>query len=414
MVRALPGGPSILPRLTPRERDVDEVRLAKASALGRSVSAERVAAALGGFRLDTEMQACDTSSASVLSIPPDTVTALDWRSAVDRAALGANPATTEFEMADGTGRGALAAWPLAVREHGSDRVGSVRPFGLIKALKTGATGILNDISHADDGPLGRLETDLTRVAGCSVQTNVYLSEREATGFGRHWDDHEVIIVQCHGRKLWEVHEPITLAPVRPLTSRDEGGPVVWSGVLEPGLGLYIPRGWAHAVKGFADQFSAHYTIGFTRPCGIDVLAAMPEVLSSHGDRLDASAAIEALPTAIDLVQARSRGTARARRCHGPMTALLSLDGDFASTLLEAPLPGGAVFLDGDVQPNEIGMLAHRIPFAFDRSLVPAIARLLEAEPFTITDLADETGIPVDDLTTTIRQLAEWDLVRLAQ
>lgn len=84
-----------------------------------------------------------------------------------------------------------------------------------------------------------------------VRANAYLTPRSSSGFHRHFDTHDVIVVQLHGIKTWEVCD----APL-PLPHEEQQGDSSRCGglaspmarvELAPGDVLYLPRGHVHAA-----------------------------------------------------------------------------------------------------------------------------------------------------------------------
>ncbi|MFN8038101.1 MAG: cupin domain-containing protein [Acidimicrobiales bacterium] len=124
------------------------------------------------------------------------------------------------------------------------------------------TAIINSADRYDPA-LADVCTDLTLATGSAVNTNIYLSYGEAEGFGAHWDSHDTLIVQVHGAKRWSVYEPLVLSAQRPWNDREISDRPVWTGVLEVGMALLVPRGWGHRVEG-SDDLTIHYTIGINR------------------------------------------------------------------------------------------------------------------------------------------------------
>ena len=113
-----------------------------------------------------------------------------------------------------------------------------------RALRLGCTVLLLDLEPVWPGVRDlavRLSSELEE----EVQVNAYLTPRQQAGLPRHADDHDVIVVQLHGRKHWRVF--------------DRSGEPVVETALGPRDVLYVPRGWEHEVR--ADTFSLHLTIG---------------------------------------------------------------------------------------------------------------------------------------------------------
>jgi hypothetical protein len=127
-------------------------------------------------------------------------------------------------------------------------------------LSAGATLIVNkaDRLHRDvRANRERLEHWVSELAWC----NAYATWCDTSAFGRHWDDHDVIILQAEGAKDWAVFDP----------ADDEHEQPVFEDTLVPGDVLHIPRGWPHMVTGRGGP-SMHWTFGFRRPTVGDLLA----------------------------------------------------------------------------------------------------------------------------------------------
>lgn len=112
-------------------------------------------------------------------------------------------------------------------------------------------------------------------SGERVQVNIYLTTQDTAGFDLHWDDHDVLVVQLAGSKTWEVRGASRLAPLRrdAAENTDPSAEVLWSGVLQVGQVMHIPRGfWHRATR--TDRgggFSLHATFGITQRTGVDWL-----------------------------------------------------------------------------------------------------------------------------------------------
>lgn len=123
-----------------------------------------------------------------------------------------------------------------------------------------------------------LAGDVERHTSCEVNVNVYLTPGRSRGFGRHYDSHDVLILQLAGRKHWKLYEPPADLPMenlagarrqlfaRPLHYQDELpqaaliNTVAREIVLEPGDLLYLPRGHVHEAY-TGDELSLHLTVG---------------------------------------------------------------------------------------------------------------------------------------------------------
>ncbi|MGF1430153.1 cupin domain-containing protein [Kitasatospora sp. LaBMicrA B282] len=145
------------------------------------------------------------------------------------------------------------------------------PDRLREAMADGATLVVDGIEELH-APLRQLVEDVERELRCLVQVNLYANlGGAAQGFGTHWDDHDVLILQVEGAKHWEIHRPTEEHPVGVLSDppRPEGEPY-WSGELTDGDLLHLPRGWWHRVSA-TDRPSAHLTVSARLPSAGDLL-----------------------------------------------------------------------------------------------------------------------------------------------
>lgn len=128
----------------------------------------------------------------------------------------------------------------------------------------GGYSVVLDGVDTRDPTINELTWLFERSFGCPVNVNGYVGLRGDQAFGAHWDDHEVVIVQLLGSKLWEVGLPDSLSMEKTLHGSPMQFDPVWSGVLAPGSCLYVPRGWPHRVSG-RGELTFHLTISIPRP-----------------------------------------------------------------------------------------------------------------------------------------------------
>src|SRR5690348_1661254 len=105
------------------------------------------------------------------------------------------------------------------------------------------------------------------------QTNVYLTPAGAQGAQRHYDTHDVFVLQVAGSKKWTIFG----TPVEsPLAGQDydarqhELGPATLEFELNAGDVAYIPRGVGHEAC-CTDTISLHITAGILRYTWADLL-----------------------------------------------------------------------------------------------------------------------------------------------
>lgn len=110
----------------------------------------------------------------------------------------------------------------------------------------------------------------------SVAANAYLSPRRSQGFGIHYDNHCVVVLQLHGKKTWEVFAPQDAFPVARCEQhipRARLGSPLLATTLEAGDVLYLPRGFPHVAICEADS-SMHLSLSLRTRTWSDLIASM--------------------------------------------------------------------------------------------------------------------------------------------
>lgn len=235
--------------------------------VSRRAAVDRLNAIFGGTALEQWSECTDDAVLEIVGIDDATIAALCDEDTWDLALRDHDtsyPYLSHVSAAagDNTGR-ALSEQLTAAATTGSSH-DRVRVAAAAAALADGDTIIANRVDQFHGPTLKRLCEDLQQLYGIELHANAYVSRNGAEGFGSHWDDHDVLVLQLHGRKLWEVFAPTQLSPALPYIHRDAAGATVWSGMLEAGQALLIPRGWPHRVIGL-DELSVHYSFGIKRP-----------------------------------------------------------------------------------------------------------------------------------------------------
>ncbi len=112
--------------------------------------------------------------------------------------------------------------------------------------------------------------------GSRIGVNMYLTPKNAKAFGRHFDTHDVYVLQIAGRKQWRIYDPPAELPVenffpgrpelfdtKPPYARDFPTPTEFDSMreltLHAGDLLYLPRGVTHEAL-TTDSLSMHLTI----------------------------------------------------------------------------------------------------------------------------------------------------------
>lgn len=176
------------------------------------------------------------------------------------------------------------AHPVVTRRHTVWH--RIEPGNLHHQLNEGASLVLDAVDSLHRGVECFAEA-LERHLRTDVQVNLYASWTSKEGFGLHFDDHDVVVVQLEGAKRWKIHEPTRIDPLRvdveaPDPPRGEPATEI---VLRAGDMLYLPRGWWHAVAATEGR-SLHLTCGLKPTTGADLLSWL-------ADQLRASATVRA-------------------------------------------------------------------------------------------------------------------------
>jgi ribosomal protein L16 Arg81 hydroxylase len=142
---------------------------------------------------------------------------------------------------------------------------------LNRALARGATLILS-AAHDMHPPLAAMTREFANLFLAEPNVNAYATFGRQSGFGPHWDHHDVFILHIAGRKRWVIYGASRRYPLfrdvrtngsRPLRAQSRH----W---LQPGDLLYIPRGhWHDALA--VDEPTLHLTLGVPTASGIDFL-----------------------------------------------------------------------------------------------------------------------------------------------
>lgn len=156
---------------------------------------------------------------------------------------------------------------------------------LYRYLTDGATLVLNRM-EVRSVQIKRLCMEVRRFLGEQTVANGYLAFGGDGTFGKHWDTHDVFVIQLIGRKRWQIFEPTFELPISGQTSKSfkDACPVepCFDRVLEPGDVLYIPRGWWHHAIPIEGEETFHVAVGIHVPTALDyIIWACANVLPRH-------------------------------------------------------------------------------------------------------------------------------------
>ncbi len=161
-----------------------------------------------------------------------------------------------------------------------DDAGYIDRGAVADLYRRGATIILNQ-AHQFTPSLARLCRGLEHAFSSHVQTNTYLTPPNAQGFRTHYDNHDVLVIQVEGEKVWRLYEMPIAIPFRGegfQLGQHEPGALRQEFVLKPGDCAYVPRGLMHDAQTSGGKASLHITVGLiTRTWADLMLEAVSEV-----------------------------------------------------------------------------------------------------------------------------------------
>jgi ribosomal protein L16 Arg81 hydroxylase len=175
-------------------------------------------------------------------------------------------------------------------------------------------------------------SELERVlssAGCSISrgitANVYMTPPGSQGLGAHYDNHDVLVVQCVGEKHWTLFKNRA-----PLSTKSQNRPPDepleedQQLLLRSGDVLFLPRGVFHQAK-TTDRDSLHITFGIYTATWLDfclpLLSEQPCMHEALAPSLSDVAAVQGLRermlAALDSLARITVSTPRASTGSGP-------------------------------------------------------------------------------------------------
>lgn len=138
-------------------------------------------------------------------------------------------------------------------------------------LESGATVQINWLEEHSVAAK-RLCLEVARFAGAQTSGNAYMSFTGDGSFGKHWDTHDVFVIQLIGRKQWRIYSPTWTLPLTYQTNERSGhtcpAEPAFELIMEEGDVLYVPRGWWHHVIPL-QVGSFHFSVGTYAPSLFD-------------------------------------------------------------------------------------------------------------------------------------------------
>lgn len=121
----------------------------------------------------------------------------------------------------------------------------------------------------------------------ATKVNAYVTPPGSQGFVAHYDEHDVLILQIQGSKIWHLYNGADVPPheMRRQVPIDEAGlPSPTDLRLEVGDVLYLPRGRVHAAEATSEP-SVHLTVGIHAPTLLALVTRELYSLSFSDDRV---------------------------------------------------------------------------------------------------------------------------------
>ncbi|WP_148588455.1 cupin domain-containing protein [Streptomyces sp. WAC01526] len=295
------------------------------------------------------------------------------------------------------------------------------PAELHARLAEGASLVIDAMDQLHPG-IGRAAMELERWLRAGVQANLYASWTAREGFGVHWDDHDVIVMQVDGLKRWKLYGPTRTAPMYKDTEEPESPPSepLTELVLRPGDLLYLPRGWWHSVSASEGVHSLHLTFGIQTTTGAQLVSWLADELRRH-DVLRADLPVHASDQvqAAYLAQLRKEVTAAledpalitrytAMRDGADLTrlrpSLPHIAGVPADPEIRVQLTTGRAY----VEPTEHGVTFRACDNEWDMATeaAPLLWCLIFAVPEAVSlgELAESSGLSVADAAALVTEL----------
>jgi bifunctional lysine-specific demethylase and histidyl-hydroxylase NO66 len=120
-----------------------------------------------------------------------------------------------------------------------------------------------------------------------TQVNAYVTPPESAGFIPHYDEHDVLILQVQGSKIWHVYTEVDVPP-HEMERREAVDTAALPSPtdlrLEVGDVLYLPRGRVHGAETNSEP-SLHLTVGIHAPTVLTLIIRALHSLSLRDDRV---------------------------------------------------------------------------------------------------------------------------------
>lgn len=300
---------------------------------------------------------------------------------------------------------------------------------LLEQLRTGATILIDDVSILHE-PVGRLTNILENLVRERVDSQLFMSGGDISGFRPHFDPYDVFVFQLSGVKSWTVFEPTRPAPL----IRDVEEAVFDNAVMvdkfemHPGDFIYIPRGWWHEVRPVGVP-TLHLTMPIRKRVGIDFMTWIVDRLRAEttmrtdiprfGTESDQEQYVHRLGAIMrdQLTLGRLHeyltahdGHAIAERWVGLPWAFNQDAGELSEeTAVRVLVPRAVLDTDG---ADGVTLRADGQEFTFSAAAADLLTALLDGETTTVRALLVRTALTHTQVSATLIDLAKHGLVEI--
>ncbi|MFE5199029.1 JmjC domain-containing protein [Streptomyces sp. NPDC056601] len=135
--------------------------------------------------------------------------------------------------------------------------GSPDPVKVAQHLANGASLTLNQVDQYIPNLRAMCEQfeEATHIRAGVI---IFVTPPSAQAFSLHSDPHDILVMQTHGTKQWEIHPTVW-------EKKNDPDAQIRHLVMRPGDMLYVPEGTPHVVRTNEEGLSIHQTIQFNVP-----------------------------------------------------------------------------------------------------------------------------------------------------
>lgn len=163
--------------------------------------------------------------------------------------------------------------------------GIIDTHSLWAKYAAGHTIVVNAMERFDI-QLAHISRLIALSLGYRINVNAYLTPPSSCGFPTHFDTHDVVLIQMHGRKSWVIYQRPLGVPELPIARNYNVDveslqkEVQLEKTLHLGQSMYIPRGHPHRAETEHGASSLHLTFGLTPVTPTDILRIAVDLMSN--------------------------------------------------------------------------------------------------------------------------------------